>query len=283
VGAFHYLELQILKHMTHLKYIRCVFLVLMASAALWGCEQEVAVVLNDATPKVVIEGWVTDQPGPYDIKVSKTSPYLGEGEDVLVSGAFLVLKDDMGGADTLVEVRPGWYQTTHLQGQLQHTFTLEVTVEGTKYTASDYLPRINDLLGTGYEYNDTMIFGAGYYVGMLALEPAGIGDFYQFRFIRNDTVFNDIIDLIVTDDRYADGQLAPFVFPYPCRIGDTVVIEVKSISPKTYDFFVTLFQQGAGTGGPFASVPDNLATNFDNGAVGWFGAAGSRKDTVVIQ
>jgi hypothetical protein len=258
-------------------------LFLAALAAMAGCEQKIELKLENADPKIVIEGWVTDQPGPYDFKVSRSSPYLGDGADVKVSGARLILRDDMGVVDTLVETRPGWYQTTHLQGQMEHNYVLEVNVEGTTYTASNYMPRINPLLGTGYEYNDTMVFGAGYYVGLLAQEPAGIGDFYQFRFWRNDTAFNAISDLLISDDRYVDGQISPFLFPYPNRLGDTVVVEVRSISAKTYDFFVTLFQQGTGSGGPFASVPDNLATNFDNGAVGWFGAASARRDTLVIQ
>src|SRR3989338_6190244 len=104
---------------------------------------------------------------------------------------------------------------------------------------------------------------------MLAQEPAGIGDYYRFRYWRNDTAFNSIADLLVTDDHLVDGQLSPFLFPYPNRLGDTVVVEVRSLSAKSYDFYVTIYQQGTGAGGPFASVPNNLATNFDNGACGW--------------
>ncbi|MFN8393138.1 MAG: DUF4249 family protein [Bacteroidia bacterium] len=261
-------------------------LILMMLAGMgWlsSCEQEIELQLENADSRVVIEGWITDDPGPYPIKVTRTSPYLGDGSDVVVSGALLILNDDQGAVDTLVEVRPGWYETTHIQGQMQHTYTLKVTVGDTTYTASNYLPRINPIIGTGYEYNDTLIFGAGYYCGLLALEPAGLGDFYQFRFTRNDTLFNSIQDLFVTNDDFVDGQVSPFLYPYPCQIGDTVVLEVRAISAASYDFYVTVAQQGTGAGGPFASVPDNLATNFDNGAFGWFGAAATRKDTLAIQ
>ncbi len=251
--------------------------------ALTACEQKVDIALDESASRVVIEGWVTDVAGPYDFKVTKTGAYLGDRTEILVPGAFMVLKDDMGNADTLIERRPGWYQATHMRGQVEHNYFLEATVEGKLYKASNYMPRINDILASGYEYNDSLIFGAGYYVGMLAQEPAGIGDYYQFRFWRNDTAFDAVSNILVTDDRLVDGQLSPFLFPYPCRLGDTVVIEVRSLSLSSYDFFVTLVQQGSGTGGPFASVPDNLATNFDNNALGWFGAAAPRRDTLVIQ
>ena len=77
----------------------------------------------------------------FDFKVTKTGAYLGTGAEEKVSGAFLVLKDDMGNADTLVERSAGWYQTTYLQGQIGHNYFLEATVEGTQYKASNYLPR----------------------------------------------------------------------------------------------------------------------------------------------
>jgi hypothetical protein len=258
-------------------------LLLFGMGILASCEREIDITLDNVAPRIVVEGWITDLPGPYDFKVSRTAPYLGDGADDLVGGAKLVIKDDLGTIDTLVELRPGWYQTTHIQGEMMHNYVLEVVVDGKKYTASNYMPRINDILATGYEYNDTLAFGVGYYVGLLAQEPAGVGDFYQFRYWRNDSLFNSISDLLITDDRLVDGQLSPFLFPYPNEIGDTIVVEVRSLSAKSYDFLVTLFQQGAGVGGPFASAPDNLATNFDNGALGWFGAAASRRDTLIIQ
>lgn len=256
---------------------------LALSLMIAGCEKEIDIELKESDPKVVIEGWVTDQPGPYPFKVTKTGAYLGDGAETMVSGAILVLSDDMGVADTLVETRPGWYESGHIQGIVEHTYTLDAMVDGVHYKATNYLPRINPILAVGYEYNDTMVFGAGYYVGLLALEPAGLGDYYQFKYWRNDTAFNSISDLIVTDDHLVDGQLSPFLYPYPNRLGDTVVVEVRTLSLQSYDFYLTVFSQGAGAGGPFASVPENLATNFDNGAFGWFGAAGVRRDTIVIQ
>lgn len=266
-----------------LKTRQFAILFLLSIAALFGCEQPVELKLNETDARVVIEGWVTDGPGPYDFKISKTGPYLGATDETMVSGAFALLKDDMGNVDTLVERRPGWYQSTDIQGQMLHNYFLEVTIEGKVYKASNYLPRINDILASGYQYNDTLVFGPGFYVGLLALEPAGIGDFYQFRFWRNDTAFNHAGDIFVTDDRFVDGQVSPFLYPYPCQVGDTAVIEVRSLSASSYDFYVTLSQQASGGGGPFASVPNNIASNFDNGAFGWFGAAATRRDTLAIE
>lgn len=264
------------------KYIHHLILLSLFSIVILGCEKEVDLKLNNADPEIVIEGWITDAPGPYEFKVTRTGPYLGSNTEDFVSGAQLIIKDDMGNVDTLVETRRGWYQTQSIQGQLMHSYFLEANVEGKTYKAQNYLPRINDIIASGYEYNDTLIFGEGYYVGLLAPEPVGIGDFYQFRIWRNDSLFNSLTDLLVSDDRFVDGQISPFLFPYPHELGDTVVVEVRAISQTSYDFYLTLFNQASG-GGPFGSLPDNLSTNFDNGARGWFGTAASRRDTLIIQ
>lgn len=261
---------------------RFIALLFVLTGLFFGCEREIDLKLNETAPKVIIEGWVTDAPGPYEFKVTRSGAYLGGATEDFVSGAQLILKDDMGAVDTLIATRPGWYQTTHIRGQMMHNYFLEVTVENEVYKASNYLPRINDILAVGAEYSDTIVFGPGYYVGLLAPEPPGIGDFYQFRFWRNDSLFNGISDLLVTDDRFVDGQISPFLYPYPNELGDTIVVEVRAHSQISYDFYVTLFQQGSG-GGPFGTLPDNLSTNFDNGAKGWFGTAASRRDTLIIQ
>ena len=89
-----------------------------------GCEQEVMLDLNEGESRIVIEGWVNDRPGPYEFMVRRSGPFFGEAEEIPVPNATLVLKDDMGGIDTLNEMWPGHYFSTHLQGQQEHEYTL---------------------------------------------------------------------------------------------------------------------------------------------------------------
>lgn len=247
-----------------------------------GCEREIDVNLKDTDPRIVFEGWITDQPGPYEIKITRTTTYLGNTPEDLVVGATVVVKDDKGSVDTLEDMGNGIYRTGHLQGQQLTNYTMEAVVDGETYTAQNYLPRITPLLAIWSRYDDTLIFGEGYYVNILAQEPAGEGDFYQFRIWRNDSLFSSVSDLLVGDDRLVDGALAPFIYPYPHEVGDTIVTEVRGISNFTYDYFITLFQQASTGGGPFGSPPENLLTNIDNGGLGFFGTAASTRDTLII-
>ncbi|MEM0998772.1 MAG: DUF4249 family protein [Bacteroidota bacterium] len=257
-------------------------LLLVGLIGLLACEEEIALDLQLNEPTVVIEGWITDEPGPYQFKVSQTSDYLGTSPEDLLSGAELVVRDDLGNADTLVEVRPGYYETNGLQGEQFRSYTVEATVSGATYSASNFLPRIGPIVGSGSLYCDTCVFGEGYYVGFLAQEPAGIGDYYLFRLTVNDSLYDSPFDFFVTDDRLVDGQLSPYQYPYPLEAGDTVVVEVRGISQLSYDHYITVFQQLSSGGGPFGAPPDNLLSNFDNGALGFFGTASVVKDTVII-
>lgn len=249
---------------------------------LTACEIETDVKLHDGDSRLVLEMWLTDQPGPHTLRLTRSTAFTGNPQPDYVSGAVAVLTDDSGQVDTLVEVRPGYYETGHFVGRQEHDYRLTVTVEGQTYTAENRMRRINPILFSFVQYSDTLVFGPGWYCGLVAQEPAGVGDFYQFRMYRNDSLFNGAGDLLLTDDKFVDGQLSPFLYPYPNEVGDTIIMEVRGLSNLSYDYYLTLFQQTNGGGGPFGSPPENVLTNVDNGGLGFFGCAAVQRDTVII-
>lgn len=264
-------------------YKRIYILVILLSG-LWmtGCEEQIDIDLEEGQQEVVIEGWVTTANEPYVFKVTRSMNFFGDPEEIPISGAQLVVKDDMGVVDTLEEVQPGHYQTGHLIGQTEHNYSLEAEVEGQSYTADNYLPRIGPVVALFSQYSDTIIFGEGHYVFLVAQEPPGIGDYYQFRVSLNDSLFDGVGDILVTDDRFVDGQLSPFMYPYPFESGDTVSVEIRAISNLSYDYYITYFQQATGGGSPFGSPPANLITNISNPGLGFFGTAALVRDTIII-
>ncbi|MEM7038594.1 MAG: DUF4249 domain-containing protein [Bacteroidota bacterium] len=263
-----------------LKFGAALLLLMFSTTA---CEQEIDLELTESEPRLVIEGWVSTLPGPYEFRVSRSVGFLGNEPQELVSGAVIVVSDDMGNADTLEEGSPGFYYTGHLRGAQNHQYFVEVQEGGQTYKASNWMPRIGEIDSSWVTYEPDFVFGEGYYVNLQAFEPAGVGDFYQFRLWQNDSLFSAPGDLLVTDDRFVDGQLSPFLFPSPMEEGDTVVAEVRGISNLTYDYFITLFQQASGSGGPFGAPPENLLTNWDNGALGFFGCGAAQRDTLVVE
>jgi hypothetical protein len=117
--------------------------------------------------QLVVEGMITDQPGPYVVKLSKTIPVqsqggasaslqsqLGAGAPAGVSGAMVVIKDDQGNSETLVEKSSGYYYTSTLHGVVGRTYTLSITTsEGSVYnSASEKLSPVGDFANLRFEF-----------------------------------------------------------------------------------------------------------------------------------
>ena len=81
----------------------------------YSCEEIINVDLNSADPKIVIEGTVTDQPGPYTVTITKTTDYYNPASYPAVSGAQVRIVDDLGFSEQLHETTDGIYQTGTLQ------------------------------------------------------------------------------------------------------------------------------------------------------------------------
>lgn len=248
-----------------------------------SCEEVIDLDLNSSDPKVVIQGWILDDPGPYEFSVTESVNYYGSEEPPGISGATLIISDDLGTVDTLTEIAPGRYLTNTLQGRRGGVYNLDATVNGESYTASDVLPRISPIDTMLITYEDsTYFFGEGFYVTTFAQEIPGEGDNYWFRFYENDSLYNGAFDYLLSDDALVDGQLAIFQFPYAVESGDSVTVEVRTISETAYDFFFSFVQEVNNGGGPFGAPPSNLEGNISNGAFGFFGAAGQERCTIQI-
>ncbi|MBS1680215.1 MAG: DUF4249 domain-containing protein [Bacteroidetes bacterium] len=96
---------------------------------------------------IVIQGMITDQPGPYLVQVSNAIPInLQTQETGAISGATVVIEDDQGNSERLVEKTPGNYYTSTFQGIIGHNYILTVTTsEGNVYqSVSETLNPVGD-------------------------------------------------------------------------------------------------------------------------------------------
>lgn len=268
--------------MTLIRTYRIYLFALLSVFVLNACEEPIELDLEQGEAVVVIDGWVTDAPGPYDIKITQSVTFTSELAPPPVSGAVVTLSDDAGFSEQLFEAEPGIYRTTNAQGEIGRTYNLRVDVAGQTYEAESYLPRINDIdTLIVIEEDSSYILGEGKYILMVAQEAPGVGDFYQFRFFKNDSLYDGLFDYFFSDDRFVDGQLAMFQYPYKVESEDTIIVEVRSITVEAYDFLFTMLQQ-AGGGGPFGAPPANLVGNISNEGLGFFGTAGVVRDTIVV-
>ncbi len=104
---------------------------------------------------IVVQGMITDEPGPYLVNVTKSIPINDQGEDSgIISGATVMIKDDQGNSENLVEKTPGNFYTSSFQGVIGNSYTITVTTgEGNIYqSTSEKLLPVGDITDLRYEF-----------------------------------------------------------------------------------------------------------------------------------
>lgn len=254
---------------------------------LLSCEKVIDVDLNTAPPRLVIEGTITNQAGPYTVQLSKTTSYTAPNEFVPVSAAIVIISDQTGATDTLKESSAGKYQGTKLKGTPGHRYQLQVRTEGEVYTASAVMPTAVSI--------DTLIQGKkkGSDDAKVAIQtwfhdPSGTEDYYRFAFSVNGVLSESIFPFDArlydgTDVRYdlarEDEEEEEQGLP-PIKAGDTVEVTLYHIDEPVYNYFLIL-QQNSGNGPPTA--PGNPKSNISNGAMGYFSAHTVAKKAILIK
>ncbi len=83
---------------------------------------------------VVVDGIVTDQPGPYTVKISRSTSLNGDSDKV--TGAQVSIEVQNGGTETLIETRDGVYETSTLQGEIGKSYRLNINTGGQTYQST---------------------------------------------------------------------------------------------------------------------------------------------------
>jgi len=261
--------------------MRYKILVVFGFVFLAACQKVIDLHLNNESGKYVIEGNITDLPGPYQVKVGKTgevnTDYVFSG----VSGANVSVKDDAGNAEVLTEVHTGVYQGTVLRGVEGRTYYLSVSVGGNNYMASSVMPhRVSlDSLYIVDVYNFSKMVKA---VVPVFTDPAGQGNCYRF----NETI-NGVLDkyLYYQNDDYTDGRTSSFSLLRPdpdstLHGNDKVDVEMQCIDKAMYKYWFSVDQSSTGGGGTLAANP---VTNISGGAMGYFSAHTSQTKSIIVK
>lgn len=254
---------------------------------LLSCEKVIDVDLNTAGPKLVIEGIITNQAGPYTVKLSKTTSYTAPNEFVPISGAIVMVNDNSGGTETLAETSPGIYQGAQLKGVPGKTYRLNVKIGEEAYTASSVMPAAVPI--------DTLIQGEkkGFSDAKVAIQTwfydtQGTDDYYRFSFSVNGVPSESIFTF---DARLYDGTYVKYDLSRtdeeeeeqgipPIKAGDKVEVTLYHIDQPVYLYFLIL-EQNSGDGPP--TTPGNPTSNISNGALGYFSAQTLDKRVIVIK
>ncbi len=243
--------------------------ILLFSSAI-ACKKIINVDLNNAAPVLVVQGNVTNEAGPYTVKLTKSVSYSADNVYPTVSGAIVKITDDSTGvADLLSEVSAGVYATNVTKGSPLHTYHLYINAEGKEYTAVSTMPQ--------QVFLDSLTFLTTAFFGRKATNPipnfqdiAGIYNAYRFLETVNSTPLKQIF---VFNDRLSDGKYIARQLNNDStyiQIGDTVKVEMQCIDKPNFTYFKELSGQDPTNGQP--TSPSNPTSNVSNGALGYFNA-----------
>jgi hypothetical protein len=249
-----------------------------------GCEKVINVDLNEAAPKIVIEGLISDKRGPYTVTISKTASYFNQPELQKVSGAIVVITDDFDNIDTLKESRPGAYVTSRVRGIYGRTYQLKVVAEGEEYTGSTTLAekvnidslRLRKSELEGFDFGNKEERKAE--IHCFFMDPLTEKNYYRIKVYKNDSINTESYRLY--DDQYSRGLITELRISF-AQAGNTYRVELLSLDKSTYTYYNTLGDLMY-TNPFFGSTPANPISNLSNGALGYFGSYAISSRTIVV-
>ncbi|MFP3599105.1 DUF4249 domain-containing protein [Chryseobacterium sp. SIMBA_029] len=264
------------------------FFIILSLFLLTSCEKEIDLDLADKSGNIVIEGNITDQPGPYYVKITKSVAFTQNNQYPAVTGAEVILSDNTGQTETLQYVGDGKYRTSTFTAVTGRTYTLKVQAEGKQYTAQSTMPAAVNFDGLT---QDSFVFGGVTTYTLLPVftDPAALGNRYLFNFTVNDKpkktfeVFSDNVNNGLVNQRPLflpndDGDDPDDVKVVP---GDTIHVEMQCIDNNIFTFYSALLQISGDNGG--GVTPSNPPSNVSNGALGYFSAHTTSTKNFVIQ
>jgi hypothetical protein len=287
------------------------WLVLLLIVSLWSCETPINPDLEEADPILVVDAWINGKPGNQVIVLMKTQPYFDNTLPPIVSGAIVSVTDNTGAVFPFVEDvnKKGsyvWRPTANESfGTIGNSYKLTVQSEGEVYEALSKMGRVPPIDSIVFRKNEPTDFNPDFYQAQFyATDPAGKGDTYWIRAIKNGVLLNKPTDINIAfdagfsggsnnsdgitflpplrlginpvDTDSADQALSPYV------PGDSLYVEIHSITLAAFNYLQEVNIQTNRPGGfaelfarPIANVPTNIMNVNKNGkkAIGFFNVA----------
>jgi len=254
-------------------------IIMLATSA---CQKAININVANAPTQLVIEGNVTNQPGPQYVKISRTVPFSSTNIFPAVSGATVTVTDNKGNVFKFTEsaTTPGTYASSKFTGRTNVVYTLTVQTNGTTYTGSSTMP--------GPVNFDPLTYGSDIFnnqdsklVTVHFQDPPNISNQYLFVMYVNSVQVKTIFDAAdtFTDGGYVDLDLEQD--DINIKHGDTVAVDMECIDKNVYTYWFSLSQQQNNEAGG-GTTPSNPPSNLNNNALGYFSAHTIQRQTIII-
>jgi hypothetical protein len=286
-----------------------IYLLLISVLLLSACETVIDPRLQFAEPVLVIDAWITNKPEPQVVKLMKTQPYMENSLPPGVKGATVTIQDSNGESYTFEESEEaGVYTWTPAPGErfgeTGLSYTLLITVAGDSYTSTTKMGRVPPIDSLTFQLQEGNQFITDLYLAEFwATDPLEPGDTYWIKTYKNSVLLNKPSEINLAYDAgfTRGGNFSGIAFIAPIRtainpfdqdtnnnlvspyvVGDSLFVELHSLSEASFDFMTQVVIQTDRPGGfselfatPLANVSTNISPANPSGkkAVGFFNVA----------
>lgn len=258
-----------------------------------GCETIIDPKLAPAEPVLAVDAWLNNDATEQTIRLTKTQGYFNSAPLQGVAGASVTVINVTSGKSFSFQesVEAGdytWLPSTPNDnlGKVGDVFKLELKAGGEEYKAASRIGRVPKIDSISFIYQPPSgIVPESYVAEFFAIDPKGKFDTYWIKAWRNDTLLlrpseiNLAFDAGFSEGSNLDGvtfitpirrAITPFVtdadgnFVSPYNPGDSVYVEIHSISLQAFNFLTEVTFQTDRPGGfqeLFAAPVSNVGTN----------------------
>lgn len=290
------------------------YLSFLSMTLLSSCEDIVQIDIPDEHPFVVVEASITNLPGNQTILLRESQNYFDESLPKPISDAIVSLKDDLGNQYTFSEDpnQLGTYVWDSILpdsslGKIGRKYTLTVNWNQEEFHAESSINRVPKIDSIAYKFIQADLGQGGdgkpeegYEAQFFARDFPGQGDCYRIKAYKNEILFNESTNIVVTYD--ANFQKGPqgdgLVIILPLRRsispelyleGDKIKVELLSITENEFNFWSQALLE-INNAGLFARPTANIPTNFQNlnpnslwQGSGWFSTSAISSLATTIQ
>ncbi|MEP1096249.1 MAG: DUF4249 family protein [Cyclobacteriaceae bacterium] len=283
-----------------------IFKIVLLSSVI-ACEQDITTGLPESAPLVAFDAWIYHAATPQTIDIYTTNTYFDSSEPAGIGGATVVVSNVNDAAETytFTEAAAGkyvWNPTTPTDtfATIGGVYALNIQIGGTTYESLTNLAAVPSIDSIYWRFDEEDAFiEDSYFANFWSRDLEGPGDTYWIKSWKNGELLskpdeiNIAYDAAFSEDGDADGLffiqpirelINPFEFDdddiliNPFELGDSIYVELNSISQEAFFFLQQVQVQTARDGGfgelfavPLANIQSNIfSDNSNEKVVGFF-------------
>ncbi|MEA4936118.1 MAG: DUF4249 domain-containing protein [Paludibacter sp.] len=269
---------------TLLKY-RYNVLIIIVVLLLASCTETISIKLDGVSPEIVVEASIPEGANA-SVKITRTADFNQPNEFSGVTDAIVTLKEANGAYEILSEITPGHYVSSVIKGTPGVKYQLTIMTEDKIISSEDMMPkpvrlnsiRVRELEIPNGPVVDNIIDSPRMEIIVNYTDPQDEVNFYRFIEYVNGKQHG----YFLSDDRFNNGKAVRYFmldFKRILKAGDTLVVEMQSISKSVYNYLygfslLNVLPQG--------TTPSNPVTNINGVELGYFSAFSLHRDTLII-